>query len=82
MKLLRSKRKKEAWMTISSMVKGKRVITKIVEEQQKLGFFQDRKDCLIMQLLYVNQLVSALERKMGKIKRFPLILKLVLFIAV
>lgn len=79
MKLLRSKRKKEAWMTISSMVKGKGVITKIVEE---LGYFQDRKDCLIMQLLYVNQLVSALERKMGKIKRFPLILKLVLFIAV
>lgn len=30
----------------------------------------------------MNQLVSALERKMGKIKRFPLILKLVLFIEV
>lgn len=40
--MLRSKRKKEAWMTIS-MVKGKGVITKTVEEQQKLGFFSGQK---------------------------------------
>lgn len=66
-------------MIISSMVNA--VITKIVAEQQKKrGFFQDRKDCLIMYLVYVNKLVSALERLMGKNKRFPL--KLVFFIAV
>lgn len=39
MKLLR--REKEAWMTISSMVKA--VIIKIVAEQQKMGFFSRQK---------------------------------------
>lgn len=68
-----SKRKKEAWMRIFTMAKGKGVIKKIVAEQQKLFFFQGRKEILIMQLLYVNQLVSALE-KIDRLKRFPFIL--------
>lgn len=38
-----SKRKKEAWMRISTMEKGKGVTKKIVAEQQKLVFFSRQK---------------------------------------
>lgn len=43
MKPLMSKRKKEAWMRIFTMAKGKGVIKKIVAEQQKLFFFSRQK---------------------------------------